>query len=289
VRDAGIAQLGREIARMRRTKEPLIVAIVDIDSDRTVNGVHGHRAEAGDRMLVDLAVTLRTSLRSYDLIIRYGDDTFICAITGMDMSGAAKWLERVETALPQHPEHGAVSVGFAELQPGDSTDDLVARAAAALDRERRHRSDQTVGGTWKCGNLVVDELACSTTRAGSPVFLTATEFSILVLLARNHTHVVPKRQLFNRVGGYGNDYRLLEVHISSLRRKLEVYGPRVIFTIRGTGYVLHRPALRTGLGVLTVELAAFASTLSLPSNRTAFIPQAERAMGRFGTAVGNVG
>ena len=140
--------------------------------------------------------------------------------------------------LPQHPERGAVSVGFAELQPGDLTDDLVARAATALDRERRHRSDQSVAATWKCGNLVVDELACSTTRAGSPVFLTATEFSILVLLARNHTHVVPKRQLFNHLGGYGNDYHLLEVHISSLRRKLEVYGPRVIFTIRGTGYVL---------------------------------------------------
>ena len=234
VRDAGLAQLGREIARSRRTKEPLIVAIVDIDSSRVVKDVHGHTAEAGDRMLADLVMTLRTNLRSYDLIIRYGSESLVCAILGMDMSGAAKWLERVENALPQHSENYAVSVGFAELQPSDSTDDLLSRAVTALHRGRR----QTGGRTWECGALVVDEKAWTATRAGSPLCLTATEFRILVELARNHTHVVPKRQLINRLGGYGNDFHLLEVHICSLRRKLEVCGPRVIFTVRGVGYVL---------------------------------------------------
>lgn len=50
--------------------------------------------------------------------------------------------------------------------------------------------------------------------------------------------MVPKGQLLGQVWGYDADDHLLEVHMSSLRRKLEAYGPRLIQTVRGTGYVL---------------------------------------------------
>ena len=48
-------------------------------------------------------------------------------------------------------------------------------------------------------------------------------------------------ELLAQVWGYDADDHLLEVHMSSLRRKLEAHGPRMIQTVRGTGYVL-RPA-----------------------------------------------
>jgi two-component system OmpR family response regulator len=100
------------------------------------------------------------------------------------------------------------------------------------------RSGKFVAQAWECGDLVVDEGTMIVTRAGSPVELTAIEFKLLAVLIRSRTRVVPKAQLLNQVWGYEADDHLLEVHISSLRRKLEVRGPRMIRTIRATGYVL---------------------------------------------------
>lgn len=128
-------ELDREISRARRTDEPLIVAFVDVDQLKVLNDSHGHAA--GDRMLRDVASTLRAQLRSYDLIVRYGGDEFVCAISGLNRADATKRLALVNAALAVAVEPGSVTVGLAELQPGDSTADLVARADAALYRKRR--------------------------------------------------------------------------------------------------------------------------------------------------------
>ena len=100
------------------------------------------------------------------------------------------------------------------------------------------RSGHAVAQIWEYGDLAVDEGTRSVTRAGSPVDLTATEFTILGLLIRNRSRVVPKGQILGQVWGYEADDHLVEVHVSSLRRKLEAFGPRMIQTVRGTGYVL---------------------------------------------------
>ena len=100
------------------------------------------------------------------------------------------------------------------------------------------RSGHAVAQVWEWGDLAVDEGTRSVTRAGSPVPLTATEFKMLGVLVRNRTRVVPKGQLLRQVWGYDADDHVLEVHMSSLRRKLEAHGPRMIQTVRGTGYVL---------------------------------------------------
>lgn len=133
--------------------------------------------------------------------------------------------------------HGGFRMGADDyiLKPFDP-EELSWRVRAVL-----RRSGHAVSQVWECGDLVVDERARSVTRAGSPVALTATELELLGVLVRNRTRVVPKGQLLGQVWGYDADDHLLEVHMSSLRRKLEAHGPRMIQTIRGTGYVL-RPA-----------------------------------------------
>ena len=101
------------------------------------------------------------------------------------------------------------------------------------------RSGHAVSQVWECGDLVVDEAARSVTRAGTPVHLTSIEFTLLSVLIRNRTRMVPKDQLLGQVWGYDADDHLLEVHVSALRRKLEAPGgPRQIHTIRGLGYIL---------------------------------------------------
>ena len=137
LRGAGLVELEREIARARRTQHPLVLAFVDVDRLKAVNDSRGHAA--GDRMLLEVATALRGKLRSYDLIIRYGGDEFLCAISDLNIVDATKRLGLVRAALAEAPEHGSVTVGLAELRPDDSTEDLVARADAALYRERRQQ------------------------------------------------------------------------------------------------------------------------------------------------------
>jgi diguanylate cyclase (GGDEF)-like protein len=134
LRDAGLAELEREIARVRRMGHPLVLAFIDVDHLKTVNDSRGHAS--GDRLLIEVASTLRARLRSYDLVVRFGGDEFLCALPGLSMSAATTRLELVNTMLADGAEHGSITVGLAELQPDDSTADLIARADAQLYRQR---------------------------------------------------------------------------------------------------------------------------------------------------------
>jgi diguanylate cyclase (GGDEF)-like protein len=90
-------------------------------------------------MLIEVANALKAQVRPYDLVIRLGGDEFICAIVGLNLTDAKKRLALVNSALERAPERGSVTVGLAELRPGDSPEKLVARADAALPRKRPAR------------------------------------------------------------------------------------------------------------------------------------------------------
>jgi diguanylate cyclase (GGDEF)-like protein len=140
LRGTGFLQLDREIARAKREDKPLVLGFVDVDRLKATNDEHGHAA--GDRMLVEVARTLVENLRSYDLIVRYGGDEFVCAISGLTMDEAAKRLSLVNTALAEGPVSGSVTIGLAEMQPDDVAEDLLERADKALYLERqKHRGN----------------------------------------------------------------------------------------------------------------------------------------------------
>ena len=141
-RGAGFVELEREIARARRGEQPLVLAFIDVDGLKRVNDSFGHAA--GDRLLVEVVVCIRAALRSYDLVIRYGGDEFICAISGLTSAAATERLALVNHALADAPEHGSVTVGMADLQPVDTIEALVARADAALYRQRQRPERQCV-------------------------------------------------------------------------------------------------------------------------------------------------
>lgn len=112
-------------------------------------------------------------------------------------------------------------------------EELTARAGAILRRLGRTPS------TIRSGDILIDSETGSASRAGQDLTLTATERRLLIYLARQRGRAVSKLQILTQVWGYDNyDPNLVEVHISALRRKLEAYGPRVIDTVRGIGYVL---------------------------------------------------
>jgi DNA-binding response OmpR family regulator len=115
--------------------------------------------------------------------------------------------------------------------------ELLARLRAVLRRTGR------APDVLRVGDLVVDEEGGQVLRSGAQVGVTATELRLLGYLARNRNRVLSKTQILTQVWGYdAYDPNLVEAYVSSLRRKLDAAGPRLIHTVRGVGYRLGGPA-----------------------------------------------
>ena len=140
-RGPGFVALDREVARAQRTHDRLVLAFVDVVGLKAVNDSGGHAR--GDELLRAVAETLRTHLRPYDPIVRFGGDEFVCLLSGLDLFGAARRLAAVNLNLAG-PGRTAVTIGLAELEPGESLEALLSRADDALYHQRRHDVDDRV-------------------------------------------------------------------------------------------------------------------------------------------------
>ncbi len=135
LRGAGFHELEREIGRAHRVGRSMIVAFFDVDHLKTINDTRGHAA--GDTVLIRIADTLRANLRTYDLVIRYGGDEFVCALTGLGMPAAISRFEQVAAVLEGGEDRVSLTVGIVELLPDETADRVVARADAALYETRQ--------------------------------------------------------------------------------------------------------------------------------------------------------
>ncbi len=116
--------------------------------------------------------------------------------------------------------------------------ELVARVKALLRRPRRPSGPL---GAVPAG-LVLDAARRTVRVDGAPVELTALEFDLLAVLARDPGVVVGRQALLDRVWGVGivADDHLVDVHVANLRKKLrdDPAEPRFVETVRGVGYRL---------------------------------------------------
>jgi two-component system response regulator MprA len=118
-------------------------------------------------------------------------------------------------------------------------DELLARVRALLRRTADEEGES--GELLRFENLELHPATREVTRAGRPIELTRTEFSLLELFMRNPRQVLTRTIIFERVWGYDFGYasNSLDVYIGYLRRKTEAGGePRLIQTVRGVGYAL---------------------------------------------------
>jgi DNA-binding response OmpR family regulator len=116
--------------------------------------------------------------------------------------------------------------------------ELLARCRALLLRAGRLEAP-----AFEFDDCIVDVEGRTVLRSGRDVALTRTEFDLLATLARDPGKVISKPQLLARVWGFdAYDVHLVEVHMSSLRRKLHANGSPLIHTVRGVGYVLRSPS-----------------------------------------------
>jgi two-component system, OmpR family, response regulator MtrA len=114
--------------------------------------------------------------------------------------------------------------------------ELLARLRAALRRAGEADSPERL----HLGPLVIDPSAHTVRRGDDEVSLTHTEFLLLVELTRRPGQVFTRDLLLERVWGYDylGDSRLVDVAVGRLRAKIEEEPaqPRLILTVRGTGY-----------------------------------------------------
>jgi two-component system response regulator MprA len=123
-----------------------------------------------------------------------------------------------------------------------AVEELLARVRALLRRAVETDQDEGDGPTnLEFADLVLDAGARCIRRNGRVTPVSTTEYKLLRLLMRHPGQVLTREQLMDRVWGleYVGESNVLEVYIRYLRIKLEQDGlPRLIHTVRGTGYVL---------------------------------------------------
>jgi diguanylate cyclase (GGDEF)-like protein len=100
-RDYFFAALTRLCYRARRFGQMVCLGLVDVDGFRLINERHGHLA--GDLVLSNVADLLRKVVRDYDLLARFGEDTFVFAVDNGDPKLAARLAERVRAAVAGNP------------------------------------------------------------------------------------------------------------------------------------------------------------------------------------------
>ena len=119
--------------------------------------------------------------------------------------------------------------------------ELMARVKAIL---RRKAAPPAVAAlpALQYGAFTLDESRHEIRRQGTPLSLTPLEYNLLEFLLRNHGATFSRETLLEKVWGYdySGDSRTIDVHVRSLREKIEDTpgAPRRLLTVRGVGYRL---------------------------------------------------
>ena len=100
-RGAILEALRREIARAKRERNSVAVVMADLDHFKRINDSYGHLA--GDAALRQVADRMRSSIRPYDAIGRYGGEEFLILLPGCNIPGAATVAERLMTSIAGRP------------------------------------------------------------------------------------------------------------------------------------------------------------------------------------------
>jgi diguanylate cyclase (GGDEF)-like protein len=131
--------LDRELIRAKRLKEPLSLAMLDIDHFKSINDTYGHLA--GNDVLQAFSKVLRQNLRGIDIAGRYGGDEFILILPDADARQSLMVLDRIRQKLAQTS---------LQLIEGDSASALALTFSAGIASYPEHA--ETVDDLLKAGD-----------------------------------------------------------------------------------------------------------------------------------------
>lgn len=125
-----------ELARASRFERPLTVVMGDLDLLRNINNVYGHLA--GDQVLVRVAHILKSSVRDYDVVARFGGEEFTILMPETSLDQAVGRVEKLRAAIAEdrieimtsvEPIQTSMSFGIAQRESADDTAELILHRA----------------------------------------------------------------------------------------------------------------------------------------------------------------
>jgi diguanylate cyclase (GGDEF)-like protein len=165
-------ELDKELARCKRTGEPLAVLVLDLDGFKQVNDRFGHLE--GNRTLKHVAMALRTACREYDFVARMGGDEFVVILPGISRGGlnakAAAICEMVEAVGRQVLDDGILGLSVGEAwfgEDGTDVEQLLSKADQRMYQvKQKHHLRVPVEA------LTLTGLGCADERAGDTAWST---------------------------------------------------------------------------------------------------------------------
>ncbi|WP_084153939.1 GGDEF domain-containing protein [Simplicispira psychrophila] len=144
---------------LQRTAPSLLLALLDIDHFKRINDTHGHAV--GDQVLCAFARAVQGSLRSSDVVARWGGEEFVLMLRDTDSADAAQLLERVRNAVaaltvpaPGELIRLTVSIGWAAQSsgttPAEAIENTLERADQALYHAKAQGRNQIV--SYECAS-----------------------------------------------------------------------------------------------------------------------------------------
>jgi two-component system OmpR family response regulator len=123
-----------------------------------------------------------------------------------------------------------------------SLEEVVARLRVILRRSGRG-IEEPRNARLTFADIELDEDTHEVWKAGEPVSLSPTEFTLLRYFIINAGTVLSKPKILDHVWRYdfGGDVNVVESYVSYLRRKIDTGEKRLLHTLRGVGYVLREP------------------------------------------------
>ena len=167
-RRAIVEILHKELARAQREREAVSVILVDIDHFKKINDTQGH--PAGDAVLCRVSQIMKSSVRNYDSVGRYGGEEFLIVLPGCPSELATERAEHVRLMLsepsPDPSENRiTVSMGVAAAHGPIKMEELLTRADDALYRAKRNGRNRVESN--KGTNCTADDQASEVTSASN--------------------------------------------------------------------------------------------------------------------------
>jgi diguanylate cyclase (GGDEF)-like protein len=134
-RDPGRDRLQQELDRSLRTGTTMAIAFLDVVGLREINDQGGH--SAGDAVLRALGEALTERVRTYDLVVRWGGDEFVCALPGSTVADARRRLDEVRVRLAEQHPGARFTVGLAAVAQDETLQMTIDRADREVYAARR--------------------------------------------------------------------------------------------------------------------------------------------------------
>jgi two-component system alkaline phosphatase synthesis response regulator PhoP len=239
------------VAPTRTTKRKSKASILIIDDTAinvevltdilTADGYEVSSARDGNEGL-QLALETKPDLILLDLVLPQVDGLELCRRVRAYASDSYVPIIML-TGLPAQ-EHAGFAAGADDyVTKPFSMRELLARVKAMLRRHTNQPTTQSSNDqTTQLGEFTLDESRHEIRKRSQPLTLTPLEYNLLRFLLHHRGMTLSRETLLEKVWGYdyAGDTRTVDVHVRSLRKKIEdnPAAPRCLLTVRGIGYRL---------------------------------------------------